>query len=104
MVPWAYDGGMDIASTSSARMRRVIEHLLALVRATILLDKDRAILTPAPSLRHVPDSCEEGPPPNDAWRRLSVPILNRKNGACTCGEQRKFQITSTLRGCTGGEG
>jgi hypothetical protein len=26
-VLWAYNGGMDIASTSTARMGRVIEHL-----------------------------------------------------------------------------
>jgi hypothetical protein len=28
MVPWAYNGGMDVASTSDTRMRRFIEHLL----------------------------------------------------------------------------
>jgi hypothetical protein len=31
MVPWAYDGRVNIASASSARLRRVIEHLLTLV-------------------------------------------------------------------------
>ena len=31
MVLWAYNGGMDIASTSTARMGRVIEHLFLLL-------------------------------------------------------------------------
>src|SRR5262245_24394945 len=41
MVPWAYKGGMDIASTSSARMGRVIEHLLT---AAMTPDNNSVIL------------------------------------------------------------
>jgi hypothetical protein len=42
MVPWAYDGRIDIASTSDARMRRIIEHLLI---AAMTPDNNSLILT-----------------------------------------------------------